>query len=117
MSDGFVPASAPIKAVHGNLSQEVIQITEDKLLLILTNHIRDVEARSAWILPLGFLISIVVTFVTADFKKFIFEPSVWQAVFFVFGVICFVWLVRSLWRRSSAPSLENLMEKIKGSDT
>lgn len=113
----FSPVQAPVTIVHSNLDQAVIQITEDRLHLVLKDHLALAEERKAWIGPLGILIAIVTAFVTADFRDFYLKAPVWQAIFLISGVLSFAWLARSIYQATKAPSLESIIEKIKRSES
>lgn len=113
----FSPVRAPVTIVHSNLDQAVIQITEDRLHLVLKDHLTLAEERKAWIGPLGILIAIITAFVTADFRDFYLKAPVWQAIFLISGVLSFGWLARSIYQSTKAPSLESIIEKIKRSES
>lgn len=83
-----------------NLTQNIIEVTEDRLRLVLTNNKELTEASSRWHTPLGILIAIVTTLVVSDFT----EPSLgvpattWQAVYIIAGVLAFAWTLRAGYR-------------------
>lgn len=107
------PKHIIIKQVHGNLSPDVIQITVDRLALILHRHASSLERRRAWIAPAGILLSIVATLLTAEFKGRFLSASTWQAVFIISAILTSVWLSRELAAAFFAPSIDDLIEKIK----
>src|ERR1019366_2704997 len=77
-----------------NLNKTEIRVTEDKVRIVLMEHFGSVENKKAWIAPAGILITIVATFSTADFKVAIgMDKAAWQAIFFLVGVISFLWLL------------------------
>lgn len=53
----FMVARVPVGTIHGNLTQNLIQITEDKLNLILHQHISQIETKNSWQTPLTLLSS------------------------------------------------------------
>ena len=83
----FTQIQAPTKIVHSNLDQEIIQITEDRLRLVMKDHLEEIEDKRAWHTPLGVLIAIIAAFVTADFRDAYFKAETWQAVFLITGVL------------------------------
>jgi len=106
--------SVNIETVHDNTSQELINITDDKLKLILKEHLEDVESEKAWQMPFGLGITIIIVFCTADFKSAFSMPAdTWRAVFLILGVGCLVWLVFSIVKRKLSKSLDDLMDIIK----
>lgn len=109
----FSQVQAPIRMVHSNLDQEIIQITEDKLRLVLKEHIELVERRKEWIAPLGVLMAVVTAFVTSTFRDAYLKAATWEAVFLVTGVLSAAWLVRSIRLAFLSPSADDLVQKIK----
>lgn len=112
-SGRFTQVQAPVKAVHSNLDQEIIQITEDKLRLVLNQHIADVEQRKAWIAPLGLLLAVLTAIVTSDFKDAYFKAPTWEAIFIITGLMSVCWLVVTIWKSLRSPTVEDIVEKIK----
>ena len=108
--------SSPVTIVHSNLDQDVIQITEDRLRLILKDHLGLAEERKTWIAPLGILLAIVIAFVTTDFHDFYFKAPVWQAIFFISGLISFIWLCIYGYKAFSIPTINYIISKIKHSE-
>jgi hypothetical protein len=99
--------------VHINVTQEVIVVTEDKVRLCLHNHLVRLEARNRWIAPAGILLTIVVAFATTTFRDFVLPASTWQAVFFLFGLFSFGWLIKALLNARGAPTLEDVLGELK----
>lgn len=58
-----------VSEVHGDLSQEVVRITVDRLTLILHRHVSSVERRKEWIAPAGILTTLILTFVSTTFQR------------------------------------------------
>ena len=110
----FVHETVEVTAVHGNLTQEVIQITVDKLKLILQAHLQNMERRRDWIAPLGILATMLVVFPTTDFKQFAgLKAEVWQATFIIAVVLNLAWLFKSAWVAYNSPSVDVVLETIK----
>lgn len=107
------PANVEVKIVHGDLSQEVITITVDKLSLILFQHAATIEDKKSWIAPAGILLTIIATLLTTTFKDYIFSQSTWYAIFIISLILVILWFLRSLYRSIWSPSIEDLVEKIK----
>jgi hypothetical protein len=104
---------APIREVHSNLDQEVIQITEDKLRLVLNEHLGHVSERQGWIAPLGLLVAVITTLVTSTFRDIGLKAPTWEAIFWIVGVASFGWLIRAVIRAFQAPSVDDVVERVK----
>jgi len=105
-----------VKQVYSNVEQQVIQITEDKLRLVLNEHISFLETKSSWISPFGILITLIVVFSTTEFKEAYFSPDTWKAVFIITTVITTFWLIKSLYKLTQARSVNDIISKIKNND-
>jgi hypothetical protein len=110
------PSSNTIQIVdiHINVDQEIIQITEDKLRLILKDHLDSVSQSGGWVSPLSLLLSIIATFCTAKFDTFLgLGPEFWRSLFSLAGLASLVWLLVA-WRKSyKALTIDELIKKIK----
>jgi hypothetical protein len=117
MSSGsYADVSVQISQVHRNTNQEVIQITDDKLRLILKDHLHKMERRKDWIAPLGVLIAVISVFVSASFKDALGLPAAtWSAIFVIFGLASLIWLVRCLAAVRRSPTLDDVVNAIKNS--
>jgi hypothetical protein len=109
----YAKVQAPVKNIHTNLDQDVIQITEDKLRLILNQHLDQIEQKQAWIAPLGVFLTIVLTLTTASFKDAFLSASVWDAIFIVSAILSIAWLIKTSYRAFNSPSVDDVVEKIK----
>jgi hypothetical protein len=106
-----------ITAIHTNLNQEIIKITEDKLKIVLNNHSLNIEQKKAWMTPLSILVTIVLTFVTAEFKKAYFPAATWQAFFIMFAAITMIWLISAIILACKTKSIPNIIDEIKNQST
>lgn len=113
----FSQVQAPIKVVHSNLDQEIIQVTEDKLRLVLNEHVAQIEDKKAWIAPLGVLLAVATAFSTSTFKDVLLKAATWEAIFLLTGIASFVWLLRTIYLALNAPTVEDVVEKIKNRAT
>lgn len=103
-----------IKAVHSNLSTEVIKITLDKLKLVLTLHLSNLEKRKEWWTPLSLVIAILIIFSTTEFKdSFSIKATTWEAFFMMFLLSMFVWLILSGWKAYKTKSITDIINLIK----
>lgn len=99
--------------VHFNLGQNAIVTTEDKVRLVLLTHLQKIEKRKSWIAPAGIFITVLTSFVTTDFKDFLFKAATWQAIFLITGVISFVWLLVALVQVIKSPTVDDLVSELK----
>lgn len=106
-----------INAVHVNVAQEYIMITEDKTFRCLTEWRKNVEQRDAWIAPVSLLASLVLAFVTADFKDAFNVPKdTWRAIFMIGIFMSAIWTLVALVRvakTSTGKSVEELLDQLK----
>jgi hypothetical protein len=109
----FIPKKLDVKVVHGDLSQEVVSITVDKLSLILHKHADGLGKSRDWVAPFGLLLSLILTFVTTDFKDWVLSADTWRAIFVLLGIGSALWLLRTFYDLFTADSVEDLVEKIK----
>ena len=110
----LVPEEGLIKTVHTNVSQELIQVTEDKLKLILVQHSLSLTKREAWIPPLSLLIPILTTLMTARFEDYIFPAVLWQAIYIVASILSCLWLFKVLIYRPKKKAIDDIVNEIKG---
>ena len=114
----YLTTHAPVKTIHTNLDQEIIQVTEDKLKLVLRDHVADLEQRKEWIAPLGVVLTLITVFATTTFKDALFLTSaVWNAIFVLVTIFSTAWLVKGIIALWKAPSVDSLVDKIKNKGT
>jgi hypothetical protein len=82
--------------IRRNVGQEVIVITVDKVRICLMTQQNYLSRSNDWVAPFGILMAILATLVSADFKKFYFDASIWHSLFIVTAFISLFFLVRSL---------------------
>lgn len=106
-----------ITAVHFNVAQEFIMITEDKTYRCLREWKDNIETRNAWIAPVSLLIPLILTFVTADFKDSLgISKNTWQAVFLLGIILAAIWAIKEIsivFSRHGSPTLEELIQDLK----
>lgn len=109
----YTRKTVEVKAVHSNLHQEIIQITEDKLRLVLSEYLAVLEQKKSWIAPLGILLTLILVFVTAEFKKFYFSQTTWEAFFLMATLLTFIWLCKSAYMALNAKTIDDVVSCIK----
>ena len=106
--------SVEVDEVHSNVGQEIIEITTDKLELILVKHIDSVVSRKEWQTPASILITIILVFCTTDFKVFAgLSPDSWVAIFIITAVISSLWLIISLFKLKKSVSINSIINAVK----
>lgn len=81
-----------------NIKSDLIEITEDKLIVILTKHIAKVKRSRDWIGYLSVCITIVLALVTCNFNdKFGVSGQNWYTIFFISAFIYGFLTIKSLW--------------------
>jgi hypothetical protein len=121
---GVGPASIDIKSiadqiardtkVHMNLGQDAIVITEDKVRLVLMNHLDRVEMKRSWFTPLGLLVAIVVAFASATFHDALgLKQATWEAIFVLAGFVSFVWTILTVVVALRSPSIDDVVSEMK----
>lgn len=104
--------------VKSSLGEIIIVSTEDKISLSLIRHLRRIGEKRSWITPASLLLTVVITFLTTEFKNRVFDRETWQAVFLIAGAIFFGWFIRVLpWAFKSATESDVLKEIKKNSLT
>ena len=106
---------------RSNVKTDLIEITEDKLENILLKHAQNVGLRKRWVLPLGFLVSVVLTLTTATFKDaFGLNAPVWHALFIILAIVSSVWLLADVvrlaqcWSKTTISYLIRLIKNAQG---
>ncbi|MGA2532106.1 MAG: hypothetical protein ABSG19_03620 [Candidatus Aminicenantales bacterium] len=101
--------------VFFNVGGRIITITEDKVQLAVHTHLSHMRRKYGWSTPLGILITLGLTLVTANFKDAWLPAATWKAVYFIVGVCSVVWLGREMWRAWRAPSIEDFVNLLRAS--
>jgi len=99
--------------IHSDFNFEIIFTTDDKIKLCLYKYISSIETRNSWQAPLGIFLTIMATFSTTEFKKFILPANTWESIFIIIGFVSFVWLIRALKQLHSSMSIEDIVNEIK----
>jgi len=113
----LIPEEIEVAKIYNNLSQEIVKITIDKLRLILTLYLRDMEKRKNWITPFGILLTLLLVFATTTFRDaFYIKSSTWEAFFLMALIITLGWLICTLVHAFKSKTVDDLIETIKQSD-
>ncbi|WP_139217578.1 hypothetical protein [Pseudomonas sp. NFPP24] len=100
--------------VHSNVSAEVVEITTEKLELILRQYVDCLSGKNSWQAPLGICLTIILVLLTSNFNaRFGLSPDTWVAIFVISFIISLVWLVVCIVRLRKVISVDDLMAKVK----
>lgn len=100
--------------IHINVDQEIIQITEDKLRLILKDHLSSISQSGGWVSPCSVLLSIIATFCTAKFDTFLgLGPEFWRSLFSLVGISSLIWLFVAWRKGQEVLTLDEFIKKVK----
>lgn len=99
--------------IHTNLAQEVVVTTEDKIRICLISYLNRISKKRGWIAPCGILLTIIITFLTAKFKDFIFSADSWTAVFIIAAFLSTVWLVVCLKDIFISVDIDEVIDELK----
>lgn len=106
--------SVNVEEVHTNVSQEIIEITSDKLKLILNEHIESLEKSKEWQTPLSLILTIALVLSTTNFKSsFGVPPETWLAIFILSCGLSILWLIKTIVRRTKAMTVEDILKIAK----
>jgi len=101
-------------AVHVNLGQEMMVLTEDRLRLELNELSDSAKHRQSWHAPAGVLMTEVAAFVTSSFHDTIgISGQQWQAFFRALIIATVIWLLVALVRGRRSSSADSLIERLK----
>ena len=98
---------------YWNLSQGTIIVSEDRVRLILLQHVTRIVAADRWIGATGVMATLIATFCTTTFRDFGLTAATWRAVFIVAALLNLAWLIQTLRQARRAPSLDDLVREIK----
>jgi len=103
-----------VNAVHSNVEQEVIEITSDKLKIILSCHVDSLASRKEWHTPLSMLLTIIVVLCTTTFKPFAgFSADTWSAVFIISAGLNTLWLINTLRKLKQNITIDDVLNAAK----
>ncbi|EGR1003057.1 hypothetical protein ATN50_01140 [Vibrio parahaemolyticus] len=106
--------SVNVQEVHSNVEQEVIEITTDKLKIILIEHLDSLLKGSSWQTPLSILITVLIVFCTANFQPFLtLSADSWKAIFVLLGIGSAIWLLYALSQMKKKQSVDDFLDRVK----
>ena len=99
-------------STHSNLNQRLVYLYENTIRICLMKNIQKLEDHRAWQTPLGILLTIVITFLTTDFKNWLFSKDTWQAIFLILGGMNFIWLIRTLFVMPKQVTVDEIINEL-----
>lgn len=109
----FIPKTVDITQVYGDLSQEVVNITVDRLSLILHRHAQRIGRRSAWHTPAGIFLALWLSLATTSFEEKLLSAAIWNAIFMLLTIASGLWLIIEIIRAIRSESVDDLVKRIK----
>lgn len=105
-----------INETYSNLSTNIIQITEDKLLNIISKHFTKIKKSHDWIGSSALTITLLGMLYTSDFHQtFRFSADTIEAGFIILtmaSAIYTVYTIRNCWRNKT--KVDDIINDIKG---
>ena len=103
-----------IDAVHSNLNSQVLEITIDRLKIVLLENEKNMSEAGEWKTPLALLLTIVLVLCTTGFKDSLgLKANVWEAVFLISALLSAGWLVFSFTKLKHRVRVDQLIELLK----
>jgi hypothetical protein len=96
-----------------NLPQDVITTTEDKVRLTLSDYLKKMEKKRAWLTPMSLLISFTLTLMMSGFKNWGLSADTWKAIFIIGDIIFFGWLVYAVIESFRSVKLDDVIAELK----
>lgn len=111
----FKGENLTVANIISNMEVNVIKITEDKLVNILTAHVQRIRKSNDWIGAVALSLTLVIVLLTSEFKSFGFvNGNTIQGIFFSGLVVSLAYTIRVIyncWKNSD--SVENIVKDIK----
>lgn len=106
---------------YTNINQGFIHITEDKLKVILLEHLDKNSQFYSWTTPLGIFVSCLLATITSTFEDMWGIPaSTWDAIFIICTVGTGIWFIYAgicALCNIKGRKIDDLIEKIKNSES
>jgi len=91
------------------LSQDLIVVSSDRLRLVYLQYIKEASNRQAWLAPAGIFISLLLSLLTSNFKKFLgVEGLAWQGFFMLAALISFCWFIYKVQQAFKAKDINDV---------
>lgn len=108
-----------VQGIYSNIKSNLIEITEDKLELIVTKYSNQLKKSRDWVGYSGIAITILISLLTCDFNKNFLGISkdIWYALFILCFVISIILLMNSLYNTFKFRNIaKKMIEEIKNEE-
>lgn len=107
-----------VNRVFTNTKSDLIEITDDKLKIILSEFIARIKKTNDWLIPFSIFLTLIITFLTTEFSKDFLgiSRSFWSTFFILIFFISLIWLIISAINcinKRRLNTLDNLIDQIK----
>jgi|SRR6476661_3332474 len=115
----YTPASEDrfVDKKRTNVKTDLIEITEDKLKVILMENLQNLTLRNSWLTPFSLLVTCLLAAFTSDFKSIgDIDPNFWKYLFIFGSLASAIWLTIKLieiYNKSGKCSIGHLLKTIK----
>lgn len=96
-----------------NTDQQTVTITDDRLMLLLKDHLDRISAANAWHAPLGTSLALVLCQLSTEPKEWLLSRYQWDVILAASTIVSLAWLVYTIVRTQKAQTLEALLAEIK----
>lgn len=106
-----------IENIHSNVTPEILEISVDKLRIVLLENEKKISDANEWQTPFAILLTIIIVLCTATFKEFLsLSADSWHAIFIVGAVVTCIWFLSALFRRQKRMTISELIDRMKQQD-
>ena len=104
-----------IRNKYSNTQSDLIEITEDKLRIILNESYSIIKRTKDWIGAAGLFLSILITLLTSNFRDtLILKSEIWNAIFWLCLVISGIYLIYVIFNKfKNRISVDEIIDQIK----
>lgn len=111
--------NVPVARKHSNVEQTLIEVTEDRLTLVMNDAANKLAQRREWMGPAGLFSGLLLSLLTANFKEaFGVDAQIVQGVVIAVtcatGVWTLVTVLRAIRGRSKAKIVADTVKALKG---
>ncbi|MDO8070005.1 hypothetical protein O3299_00575 [Janthinobacterium sp. SUN176] len=100
--------------IHSNITPEILEITIDKLKIVLLENEKKLSGSNAWHTPLALSITIILVLCTTEFKDFAgIKGEIWCAIFIISTILNSIWLIKCLYNIKHRMTIEELIDCMK----
>lgn len=94
------------------IGDALLQVSESKLKLHLTNHVCKLGKKNSWTYPVSLASGFLISLVTFDFEKTTFLKGM-KIVFIIILIICFFWFFYTLKYKFQSITIDDIITELK----